>query len=47
MTTPDLHRRRYAVAGKTFDADTQPQVDTMITMERGERCADLLTDDSE
>jgi hypothetical protein len=43
----DLHRRRHAITSETLHGDTQPQVDTMITMERGERRTDLLTDDME
>jgi hypothetical protein len=47
VATLDLHSRRHAITSETLHGDTQPQVDTMITMERGERRTDLLTDDME
>jgi hypothetical protein len=47
MTAFDQNRGGRALASETFDAGTQPQVHTMITMERGEGGADLLTEDQE
>ena len=47
MPTLDQNRRSRPFASETFDAGTQPEVHAMITMERGECGADLLTDYTE